>query len=139
MRGVNFNEIVDLIVRGDPRYAKGAYFFMRLALDFTLKSLAHEEGAPPRHVSGAELCEGIRAFALEQFGPMTLTLLQHWGIHATSDFGNIVFNLIEYGVFGKQENDKLSDFEEVYDFKLAFAEPFLPQSKRQQHPSTQKA
>jgi uncharacterized repeat protein (TIGR04138 family) len=72
------------------------------------------------HVSGRELLEGIREFGLEQYGPMTLTVFQHWGIRTTEDFGEIVFNLVENGLLKKTEEDSRADFKNVYDFKEVF-------------------
>ena len=127
MNGRNFTEVVDTIVQEDPRYCREAYNFVRRALDFTLKGLGSELGKRGKHVSGGELLIGIRDYALDQYGPMTMTLFDHWGIRECSDFGEIVFNLVDHGVFGKTESDHREDFKGGYDFHEAFAEPFLPQ------------
>lgn len=128
MSGKDFSEVVELIVREDTRYPKPAYYFVRKALDHTLKGLkkkpAKEKG---NHVSGPQLLEGIRDYALQQFGPMTFTLFENWKLTQTSDFGEIVFNLVEYGIFGKTEHDDIEDFKGVYDFREAFLKPFMPQ------------
>src|SRR5690606_32263689 len=109
------------------RYDRAAYVFIRKALDHTVKTLpkTRREGTT-RHVSGPELLEGIRSFALEQFGPMTLTVLNHWGINRCRDFGDLVFNLVAYGVFGKTEQDRPEDFDHAYSFEEAFEAPFRP-------------
>ncbi len=131
MNGKDFGEVVSIIAKNDKRYERGAYEFVRQALDHTLRTI-RERNLPreSQHVSGKELLEGIREFALEQYGPMTLTLFHHWGVHSTEDFGEIVFNLVEYEVFGKTENDDKKDFSGVYDFREVFEDPFLPPSKR---------
>lgn len=127
MAARNFHEVIQLIRKEDPRYEPGAYLFMRQALDHTIGRIRKQENRrQQRHVTGQELCEGIREFALDQYGPMACTLLRHWGIHRTEDFGQIVFNLVEYGVFGKTETDSVQDFANVYDFEEAFAKPFQP-------------
>lgn len=132
MSAQNFNEVVNLITRDDTRYDPAAYTFMRHALDYTLKNIQNRESENKiRHVSGQELSEGIREYALQQYGPMALTLLNNWGIYKTEDFGNIVFNLVEYGVFGKTDNDKQEDFKQVYDFREAFEIPFLPEDQKE--------
>jgi uncharacterized repeat protein (TIGR04138 family) len=132
----NFQEIVQLIARDDPRYAPGAYLFVREALAKTqAEHKKREKLANQRHISGTELCEGIRQYALEQYGPMAHTLLQQWGLHKTSDFGNIVFNLIEYGVLGKTPEDSIEDFNDVFDFDNAFRNPFVPSANRSAAPS----
>ncbi|NIY14277.1 MAG: hypothetical protein GWM98_05010, partial [Nitrospinaceae bacterium] len=63
-----------------------------------------------RHLSGQELLEGIRNFALQEFGPMSLRVLNTWGVNNTADFGEIVFNLVECGKLRKTEEDSRQDF-----------------------------
>lgn len=127
MSSKNFNEVIQLIHKEDSRFEQGAYFFLRHALDYTVSNILEKEKSDKhRHITGQELCEGIREYGLEQYGPMTLTLLNNWGIHKTEDFGQIVFNLVEYGIFGKTDSDKAEDFDNVYDFSTAFDKPFLP-------------
>lgn len=130
MIGKDFSEVVELIRAEDSRYDKAAYYFVRQGLDHTLKSLQSDSGSNSNHVRGQELLIGIRNFALEQYGPMAFTLLKHWGIHQCRDFGDIVFNLVEFGVLGKTENDRREDFTGGYDFYDAFVVPFLPKAKR---------
>ena len=110
----------------DPRYGKGAYYFIREALDHTLKNLEKNKSKNKGHVSGTQLLDGIRDFALDRFGPMTLTIMEHWNIRKCRDFGDIVFNLVDYGILGRTENDSLDDFEDGYNFLDAFEQPFLP-------------
>ena len=131
MNKKDFSEVVQLIIRDDSRYDKGAYFFVRRALDHTLRDIMESKMVrKTNHVSGQELLEGIRDFAIQQYGPMTMTLFDRWGLSKCSDFGNIVFKLVEYGVFGKTEADHPEDFNEGYDFKEAFVDPFLPKSSK---------
>lgn len=123
----NFQEVIQLIAENDTRYAPGAYLFIRDALARTQADLKRREKlVNQRHISGHELCHGIRKFALEQYGPMAFTLLQQWGLQKTEDFGNVVFNLIEFGIFGKTEEDCIEDFQGVFDFDEAFRKPFVP-------------
>lgn len=125
MSDTAFLDMVSQICARDPRYAADAYFFIREGLDFTTKKLKRPRKGPRRHVTGAELAEGIRQYALKQFGPMTRTVLKTWGLEKTADFGEIVFNLVESGVLGKTAEDNKSDFENRYDFDEAFVRPFL--------------
>ena len=127
MNGKDFNEVVSLILREDRRYDRNAYFFIREALDYTVKRERKPRGgAVNRHVNGRVLSLGIRDFALEQYGPMAATLFSQWGIRVTSDFGEIVYNLVDYNVFGTQPGDRRQDFDGVFDFFEAFQKPFLP-------------
>lgn len=125
MSGKNIGEVVKQIVREDPRFDAGAYHFVRKALDHTLQEQKREPGSS-HHVSGPELLDGIRAYALEQFGPMTLTVFSRWGLKNCADFGEIVFNLVEHEVFGTTPDDRREDFHDHYDFEEAFGEPFRP-------------
>jgi uncharacterized repeat protein (TIGR04138 family) len=72
------------------------------------------------HVSGADLCRGLRDMALERWGMLAGTVLRHWGIRRTRDFGEIVFGLIEHGMLQKQPDDVIEDFNDVFDFRSAF-------------------
>jgi len=106
------------------RYHPNAYRFMFAALRRTQQSLGRSQAHGPdderAHISGQELLEGIREYALEQFGLMARTVLHCWGIHSTEDFGRMVFELIERGEMRKTENDQLGDFFDLYDFAEAF-------------------
>jgi len=126
----DFNEVIRAIRKDDPRYARGAYYFLRQALDYSLKEL-HKRGQLDKtnHLSGQQLLEGIRMFALDQYGPMARSVLEYWGVKDCRDFGNIVFNLVECQVLGKTEKDSPEDFNEGYDFKTAFDRPFRPSMK----------
>lgn len=73
------------------------------------------------HVTGQQLCEGIRQYALAQFGLMSKVVLNSWGVYSTSDFGEIVYNLIKVGVLKKSPRDRRAHFDAVYDFDEAFA------------------
>lgn len=92
------------------------------AYSFVMSALHHSVGKceKPRHISGKELLEGIKEYALAQYGPMARTVLNYWGIHETEDFGQIVFALVEAGILRKQPEDSIEDFKNVYDFATAF-------------------
>jgi uncharacterized repeat protein (TIGR04138 family) len=126
MQKIGFAEALDSIVASDPRYQREAYVFLRDALDFTIKQQKKIKGATVRHVAGPELLEGVRHYALKEFGPMVITVFDNWGIHRCEDIGHMVFNLIGAGIFGKTEEDSIDDFKDVYDFEEAFVKPFAP-------------
>lgn len=129
MQDLEFTEIVELICKEDDRFDRKAYSFIRQALDHTVKEIKKrqpERTSKSQHVTGSELLEGIRAYALEQYGPLTKVVLNTWGVNKCSDFGDIVFNLIEYNVFSKTDNDRREDFSDLYSFEDAFVKPFRP-------------
>jgi uncharacterized repeat protein (TIGR04138 family) len=124
----SFNEVVDQIIGKDPRYAKEAYIFLKEALEFTIKQRKRGKAEPGSHVNAGELLEGIRQLALKEFGPMVMTVFEYWGVQTSSDVGQMVFNLIGAGVFGKTESDTVEDFDRALDFRMAFVAPFEPRS-----------
>ena len=127
MQKIGFAEALDSIVANDPRYHRDAYVFLRDALDYTTKQQKKTKGASVRHVAGPELLEGVRQYAIKEFGPMVVTVLSYWGIRSCEDVGHMVFNLIGAGIFGKTEEDSIDDFKNVFDFQEAFVKPFAPE------------
>ncbi len=111
----NFIAKLQAITEQNPKYKLEAYSFMLAALNYTIGKLEKH-----RHVTGQELCGGIREFALDQYGPLSCLVLEYWGITKTRDFGEIVFTLVEAGLMSKTDQDSVSDFDQVYDFKKAF-------------------
>jgi uncharacterized repeat protein (TIGR04138 family) len=112
-------ELFDRLRERNPRYHEAAYLFVLAALNYVLERLPE-----PRHISGRELAEGVRDLALERFGPMARTVLEHWGIQETQDVGEIVFALVECNVLIKQDEDTPADFADVFDFDAAFEPPY---------------
>ncbi|MFN0052039.1 MAG: Minf_1886 family protein [Planctomycetales bacterium] len=110
------------------RYHQNAYRFMFASLCRTQQKLgrsqAHGVEDERAHISGQELLEGIREFALLQFGLMARTVFHCWGIHATEDFGRMVFELVERGEMRKTDGDQLSDFFDVFDFTTALEDEY---------------
>lgn len=122
------------------RYPVDAFVFVQKGLDFTVRRLhgpsQAEEDAdvedrvgvdespadlPERHVSGQQLCHGLRDFAVEQYGLLARSVLRRWNIHRCEDFGQIVFAMVEAGLMFKTDSDDLDDFRDVFDFADAFA------------------
>jgi len=129
MQCSSFEEAVDLIILEDSRYDRDAYGFVRETLDYAAKMPKKTPDTPkPRHITGRELLECVRSYAMEEFGPIAKRVLNTWGIKRTEDIGEIVFNLVNKGVLGKQESDKKDDFAGGFDFEESFVRPFLPES-----------
>lgn len=129
MQELTFESTLALILAKDPRYQRDAYLFVKDALDHTQKLVVRENKGELRHVSGQELLDGIRDYALTQFGPMTKMVFEEWGITRCEDFGEIVFNMVEIGLLGKTDKDSREDFANGYGFDDAFRKPFLPSSR----------
>jgi uncharacterized repeat protein (TIGR04138 family) len=120
------------LLKEDTRYKLDAYHFVREALTFAQEELGmgapsdfdSEQGVYEPHLTGQQLCEAIRIYALEQFGYMAKVVLNSWGLRSTSDFGEIVYNLIRIGQMKKSKRDRREDFDDVYDFNEALQQRF---------------
>jgi uncharacterized repeat protein (TIGR04138 family) len=113
-----------LTVVRQTKYPLDAFLFVQRALEFTVKRV-HGEAVPEaepvrRHVTGQMLCQGIRDFAIEQYGLLAKTVLRRWRIQASQDFGHIVFAMVDAGLMNKTEEDSIRDFVDVFDFAEAF-------------------
>jgi len=128
MAKINFAEVVEQICESDLRFSTDAYHFVQEGLNHTLKSLKRGGQHAHRHVSGQELLHGMREFALKEYGPMSKAVLNEWGIKTTDDIGQIVFNLVNASVLGKNDTDSPSDFKNVFTFDDAFVKPFVPRN-----------
>jgi len=124
-----FTLAIEKIVAKDKHYPCAAYEFLELALKFTQEKAKKTDGKI-RHVTGQELLEGIREYALEQFASMAIVVFEEWGITSCEDFGEIVFNMVDEGILNKTEEDARKDFAGGFDFYEAFSVPFLPPSAR---------
>ncbi|MEI6421344.1 MAG: Minf_1886 family protein [Lentisphaerota bacterium] len=133
MHNIKFREALIQIVKDDPRYAPEAYEFVSKAVVFTMLSLSRDK-SPSHHISGQELLDGFRRYAIQEFGPMAGEIMKSWGFSNSSDVGNVVFNLVNRNLLGKTENDSLSDFKNGLDFERAFSEPFKTDKIQQNNP-----
>jgi uncharacterized repeat protein (TIGR04138 family) len=122
------------LLRRDRRYHRDAYFFVFEGLRYAQQQLgmgqssdtADPESEEQRHVTGQQLCEAIRRYAIEQYGLMAKSVLNEWGVHSTADFGEIVFNLIDIGQMKKTQSDRREDFDNVFDFDDGLRDAFQP-------------
>lgn len=131
MQEIDYDSALEGIIKKDSRYGVGAYQFVREALEFTMDRMGSSElDSRSEHVSGQQLLLGARDYALEQYGPMVLTVFEEWGFERCEDIGEVVYNLIDAGLFGKNEKDEKDDFSSIYEFEEAFAQPFLPRARR---------
>jgi len=127
------------LLEHDPRFRWDAYQFVQEALVYAQKELkmgtpqptdagpsemeAEAPTADP-HLTGQELCEALRRRAIEQYGYLAQSVLNSWGVRTTSDFGDIVYNLIGIECLRKSKGDRREDFNEVYDFDEVFRQEF---------------
>jgi uncharacterized repeat protein (TIGR04138 family) len=121
------------LLRRDRRYHRDAYFFVFEALRYAQEQLGlgrplsdDPDDEQQRHVTGQQLCEAIRRYAVQQYGLMAKSVLNEWGVRSTGDFGEIVFNLIDIGQMKKTESDRREDFDEVFNFDDGLRDAFVP-------------
>lgn len=107
--------VMDRIRLRDARYDERAYLFVLAALEFCQQRLPER-----RHLTGQELAQGCRDLALARYGVLARTVLEHWGIRATADLGEVVFTLVDLGLLMSQPNDSKEDFVGAFDFHEAF-------------------
>lgn len=122
------------LLKRDDRYPLEAYEFIREALGYaqdylglgeeTPERIHPETGEPERHLTGDQLCEAIRLYAIEQYGYMAKTVLNSWNLHETSDFGDVVYNLIDIQLMKKSDDDRREHFDNAFDFNEAFCAQF---------------
>jgi uncharacterized repeat protein (TIGR04138 family) len=126
MNGLRFagDVLARLRQRGDT-YDERAYLFVLASIEFLQGKMPER-----RHVTGPEVTHACREFAMEQYGLMARSVLEHWGIRGTDDFGRIVYALVEVGVLVTQAGDKVEDFHGVYGFEQAFDEGYVWQGAR---------
>jgi uncharacterized repeat protein (TIGR04138 family) len=123
--------IVELLQQ-DQRYHLEAYQFVRESLAYAQKIMkmpasndeAESKEKQDHHLTGQQLCQAIREYAMEQYGFMAKTVLNSWGIHNTGDFGEIVYNLIRIKEMRKSKSDRREDFDDQYPFETAFEPKF---------------
>ncbi len=135
------------LLERDKRYRIEAYLFVFDALDYAHRVLGlgadvpsegenegearpaespegGDERTESRHLTGQELSEAMRLFALDQFGYLAKCVLNSWGVYTTGDFGELVYNLIEIGQMRKTAQDRREDFDDVFDFENGLRKSF---------------
>lgn len=104
-------------------YPRQAFAFVQEGLGFTVRQIHGDPEKVPagqRHVSGRQLCAGLRDYAIKKYGLLARNVLEHWKIHKTEDFGKIVFAMVDAGLMSRTDHDTMADFEGVYSFDEAF-------------------
>jgi uncharacterized repeat protein (TIGR04138 family) len=131
MRNENFERALNQLLKQDNRYPRAAYAMMPVVLDYTVRRVQEsrragklEDNQSSPHVSGQQLAEGFRDYLLEEFGPFAYEIAADLNIVSTLDIGHLVYNLISVGCFGKTDEDRLEDFDNVFDLKEALCAPF---------------
>lgn len=107
--------VMDRIRMRESRYDERAFLFVLAALEFCQERLPVR-----RHLTGRELAVGCRDLALQRYGVLAREVLAHWGVRDSSDFGELVFALVDVKLLMSQPTDSKDDFIGVFDFHDAF-------------------
>ena len=129
MKDEQFITTVEKMVTEDPRFSPEAYEFISDAVIYTTEQLLRN-GNKKRHISGKELLEGIKEFAMSEYGPIAKNVLENWGIKDSISIGHIVFNMVDNQLLGRSEEDTIEDFKGGFDFESAFSTPLTPSKKK---------
>ena len=112
---------IQAVRRRDRRFSRHAYYFVLDALDYTMSRMGKDAlTGEERHVGGRELLQHLQEYAAEQFGPMAKLVFERWGVQASGDFGEIVFNLIDAELLSRRPTDSRLDFVDGFDFDATF-------------------
>ncbi len=118
----SFEDAIEQILQNTEDYPADAYFFIRAALDATVEKCRKPAENP--HLSAEELYFGFCSYALEEYGPLAMAVMEQWGITESTHVGDLVYNLIEVGVFGKQEGDKREQFDGLTPLNTLLNAPY---------------
>ncbi|HNB60262.1 MAG TPA: hypothetical protein PL072_03875 [Phycisphaerales bacterium] len=110
-------------------FSEQAFAFVQDGLSHTVKSVHGDVTRDPErqgasderfHVTGQQLCLGLRELAIQRYGLLAKTVLHKWGVRKTDDFGTIVYAMIDRAELRSSDRDSIEDFAGVYDFDEAF-------------------
>jgi len=112
---------IEDIALEDGRFDAKAFRFVFEGLGLTVDKLRGEASeGEMRHITGAELAEGLGGFASEKWGRLAKMVLGLWGVSTTRDFGDIVYLMIAHEWMSSTEGDQVEDFDDVFDFEEVF-------------------
>jgi len=89
------------------KYPPEAYAFVFEVLDWISDKMSK------RHLSGRELALTAMVYSFHRYGALARAVWEEMHIKRSEDLGQIVFQLVNAGLMGKQPNDKVSDFDKV--------------------------
>ena len=125
MQTLNVDMALERILRTDRSYHPDAYRFVCEALEVAVRHFNKPREGSRRHLTARELLEGVRRHALKEYGPLASTVLASWGVRETMDVGRMVFRLVDEGVLGKTDDDRIDDFRDVFKLHDVLRAPFL--------------
>ena len=88
-----------------PNYTVESFQFISDAVNYTIGKLESH-----RHVSAAELLEGTRDYAYEQYGAVAPLVMAKLGLRSGRNVGEAVYLLISVNVLSASPEDSPGDF-----------------------------
>lgn len=129
MQNVGFYETVKRIMYKDRRYHFDSYAFVNDAVIYTVKKFESQRSTgESKHVSGEELIVGVLEYATKMFGPLAYEVFCEWNIKDGISIGNVVFNMLEFGLLSKTEEDSIDDFNITTNFEKSLSAQFIAPS-----------
>ena len=104
------------IVAKDGRYHARAYA--------VLMDVVRSLDTTGKHFSAIEILDLFKERVLDQYGPLSYTVLSEWGLKSCEDIGEMMFNLAEGRRVSKDNDDSIEHFTGGYDFSEVFLGPF---------------
>ena len=104
------------IVAKDGRYAPRAYAL--------LMDVIHYLGKDGKHMSAEDIMDEFKERTLDQYGPLSYTVLTEWGLTRCEDLGEMMFNLADFHRVRRDPDDSPESFIGGYDFEETFLAPY---------------
>lgn len=106
------------IVAKDSRYHPRAYTLLMHVIG-RLSGPEHD-----RHMDGFAIMDEFKETVLDQFGPLSLRVVNEWGLKSCEDLGEMMFNLADAHRIQRDEDDSKDCFLSGFDFEEEFLGPF---------------
>ena len=104
------------IIAKDDRYNCRAYALLADVIRYL--------GEGGKHMTGGDILDEFRELVLDQYGPLSYSVLTEWGVRQCEDIGEMMLNLVDSGRVRKDEEDSIESFSGGYDFKETFLGPY---------------
>lgn len=89
----------------NSKYKPNTYLFVHEVLQACIQQEA------PQHVTGKQLTLAAFIYSIRQYGRLARMVWEELGLHKSEDLGAVVFQMVGSGLMGKQDEDKVEDFD----------------------------
>lgn len=87
-------------------YSPNAYVFVHEILQACAQEI-------PSHITGKQLTLAAFIYSIKQYGALARLVWEELGLKGSEDLGTIVFQMVDANLMGKQEEDKIEDFDDL--------------------------